>query len=216
MAPKHIWLWVLVYLVKKQQVDKLAQPVFGQPATKSCMSESAWSAVNLFTKQSLCLWPRLIKVSTGKYRPETHLNTQSPELTCVKPIPAPTPGLILLQIASLKHLWALSKLSDLTSEHSLKPINALLWDLLNQLSSVHRATVFPVAQSAPASITPHTGHFNEAKGLNRHSLSETGAVSDRGTVCPVHSTDNTARQRMQQIWYRGYRNIWSYVWDKHV
>lgn len=83
MAPKHSWQRVSVYLVKKQQVDKLAQPVFGQPATKNCMSESAWSAVNLFTKRSLCLWPRLKKVSTGKYRPETHLNTQSTELTCI-------------------------------------------------------------------------------------------------------------------------------------
>lgn len=99
MAPKHIWLWVLVYLVKKQQVDKLAQPVFGKPAIKNRMSESAWSAVYLFTKQSLCLWPRLIKVSTGRYRPDTHLNTQMTESRVSNPISAPTPGLILLQVA---------------------------------------------------------------------------------------------------------------------
>lgn len=52
MAPKHIWLQVSVYLVKKQQVDKLAQPVFGQPATENCIRESARRAVNLFTTSS--------------------------------------------------------------------------------------------------------------------------------------------------------------------
>lgn len=47
MAPKHIWLQVSVYLVKKQQVDKLAQTVFGQHVTENCIRESA---VNLFTR----------------------------------------------------------------------------------------------------------------------------------------------------------------------
>lgn len=41
MAPEHIWLRVSVYLVKKQQVDNLAQPVFGQTATENCIRESA-------------------------------------------------------------------------------------------------------------------------------------------------------------------------------
>lgn len=63
MALEHIWLRVSVYLVKKQQVDNLAQPAFGQTATENCIRESAWSAVNLFSKRHLCLRPRLIKAS---------------------------------------------------------------------------------------------------------------------------------------------------------
>lgn len=45
-----------LYLMKKQQVDELAQLVFGQPATENCITKAAWGAVSLFTKQSLCLF----------------------------------------------------------------------------------------------------------------------------------------------------------------
>lgn len=55
MAQKRVWLWVWICLVKRQQVDELAQLVFGQPAAENCITKSAWGAVSFFTKQSLCL-----------------------------------------------------------------------------------------------------------------------------------------------------------------
>lgn len=85
MAQKYVWLWVWLYLMMKQQVDELAQLVFGQPATENCITKSAWGAVSLFTKQFICLfpclWPCLIRVSReicghNPSTPETHLNNK--------------------------------------------------------------------------------------------------------------------------------------------
>lgn len=55
MAQKLVWLRVWVCLVKKPQVDELAQLVFGQPATENCITKCARGAVSLFTKRSFCL-----------------------------------------------------------------------------------------------------------------------------------------------------------------
>lgn len=41
MAQRRVWLWVWVYLVRKQQVDELAQLVFGQTATENCITKCA-------------------------------------------------------------------------------------------------------------------------------------------------------------------------------
>lgn len=41
MAQKYVWLQVWLYFVMKQQVDELAQLVFGQPAKENCITKSA-------------------------------------------------------------------------------------------------------------------------------------------------------------------------------
>lgn len=41
MAQKYVWLRVWLCLVMKQQVDELAQLVFGQPLTENRITKSA-------------------------------------------------------------------------------------------------------------------------------------------------------------------------------
>lgn len=85
MAQKHVWLWVWVYLVKKQQVDELAQLVFGRHAAENCiknlpevLSTSLLSSLYIFLFP--CLWPCPIRFSRefiGQHStPETHLNNR--------------------------------------------------------------------------------------------------------------------------------------------
>lgn len=86
-AQTLVWLRVWVCLVKKPQVDKLAQLVFGQPAAKNCITKCARGAVSLFTKRLFCLSPflclrpcllRVCREICGQqlFMPETHLNNR--------------------------------------------------------------------------------------------------------------------------------------------
>lgn len=87
MAQKHVWLRVRVYLVKKQQVDELAQLVFGQPATGNCITKICLRCCQPLYQAIVmsfcfpCLWLCLIRVSgeiCGQKlsTPETHLNNR--------------------------------------------------------------------------------------------------------------------------------------------
>lgn len=69
MAQKHIWLLVWICLVRKQQVDELAQLVFGQPTTENYITKNLPEVLsvslpgNRYVFLFPCLWPCLIELS---------------------------------------------------------------------------------------------------------------------------------------------------------
>lgn len=81
VAQSHVCLWAWVHLERMQQVDKLAQLAFGQPATENVIMNYAQNIVRLFTDKSHKQYCALMQTLRPHFIFQTIIKSQRPSQT---------------------------------------------------------------------------------------------------------------------------------------